>query len=89
LTVLQAITLLLVAFGGAAVVLTRHVKRQALVLSFFGMLLTLLFMSLQAPDVALSELAVGSAALPLMLLGAQAAIARERQRSSESPKADE
>jgi energy-converting hydrogenase B subunit D len=89
LTILQITSLLLVSFGGAAVVLTRHIKRQALVLSFFGMLLTILFMSLQAADVALSELAVGSAAVPLMLLVTQACISRERQRASQARKTDE
>jgi energy-converting hydrogenase B subunit D len=83
LTVLQAMSLLLVSFAGAAVVMTRHIKRQVLVLSFFGMALTILFMTLQAADVALSELAVGSAALPLMLVATEASIVRERDRSSQ------
>lgn len=61
-------SLLLVACGGTAVVLTRDPVRQAIVLSFYGLLLTLLFLVLQAPDVALSELAVGAAALPVILL---------------------
>ena len=65
---LAAVSLLLVAAGGTAVVLTRDPVRQAIVLSFYGLLLTLLFLVLQAPDVALSELAVGAAALPLILV---------------------
>jgi energy-converting hydrogenase B subunit D len=89
LTILQAMALLLVSFGGAAVVMTRHIKRQVLVLSFFGMALTILFMTLQAADVALSELAVGSAALPLMLLATEASLVRERQRSSQNRGKDE
>jgi energy-converting hydrogenase B subunit D len=80
LTILQVLALLLVSFGGAAVVMTRRIKRQVLVLSFFGMALTILFMTLQAADVALSELAVGSAALPLMLLATEASIVRQRHR---------
>ena len=59
---------LLVAAGGTLVVLTREPRRQVIVFGVYGMLLTILFMALQAPDVALSELAVGTAALPLMLL---------------------
>ena len=59
---------LLVAVGGTLVVLTRDPRRQVITFSIYGMLLTILFMTLQAPDVALSELAVGTAALPLMLL---------------------
>lgn len=65
---LIAIALLLVAVGGTVVVLTGDPKRQAVVLSVYGILLTLLFMVLQAPDVALSQVAVGSAVVPLMVL---------------------
>lgn len=67
-TAIQALAYLLVAAGGTAVVLTRDPKRQSLVQSLFGMALTVLFVVLQAPDVALSEVAVGAAALPLMIL---------------------
>lgn len=65
---LVTIALLLVAVGGTAVVLTEKPKRQAVVLSVYGILLTVLFMVLQAPDVALSQIAVGSAVVPLMVL---------------------
>ena len=65
---LQVIALGLVAAGGTAVVFTRDPVPQALVYSLYGLLLSFLFLVLQAPDVALSELAVGSAALPLLLL---------------------
>lgn len=68
MSVLQAVAFLLVAAGGTAVVLTRDPKDQTIVLSFYGILMSLLFLLLQAPDVALSELTVGGAALPLMLL---------------------
>jgi uncharacterized MnhB-related membrane protein len=64
----QFITLVLVAVGGTAVVLTRDPTHQAIVFSLFGLLLTLLFLALQAPDVAFSEIAVGSAVLPLIIL---------------------
>ena len=63
---------LLVAIGAVLVVRTRDIEKQMLVLSVYGMVLTLLFVMLQAPDVALSELVIGGAALPLML----AAVAR-------------
>lgn len=66
--VLQAAVLLLVGAGGTALVLVRDPRRQALVAAVFGLLLTLLCMVMQAPDVALSELAVGVVATPLMLL---------------------
>jgi energy-converting hydrogenase B subunit D len=74
---LETICYLLVAAGGTAVVLTRDPKRQALIQSVYGMVLTVLFLVLQAPDVALSEVAVGAAALPLMILVALANIRAE------------
>ena len=76
---LELLCYLLVAAGGTAVVLTRDPKRQALVQSLYGMILTLLFMVLQAPDVALSEVAVGAAALPLMILVTLANIREENE----------
>ena len=78
MTPLQLIAYGLVAAGGTAVVLTRDPRRQTLVLSLFGMALTVLFLVLQAPDVALSELTVGAAALPLMLLVALANLHEDR-----------
>jgi energy-converting hydrogenase B subunit D len=78
--VLQALAFLLVAAGGTAVALTRDPTRQVLLLALYGLLLTVLFVLLQAPDVALSELAVGSAALPLILL---VALAKVRGREHE------
>ncbi|WP_413806041.1 Na(+)/H(+) antiporter subunit B [Streptomyces sp. OE57] len=66
--VLIAVALLLVAGAATAAVLNRDPVRQALVLSFLGLTLALLFTFLQAPDVALSQLAVGSAVTPLMIL---------------------
>jgi energy-converting hydrogenase B subunit D len=68
MSAVQTVVLLFVAVGGTAVVLTREPSRQALVASFYGLLLTLMFVVFQAPDVALSELAVGTAAVPLMIL---------------------
>ena len=68
MTVLQATILILVAGGGTAVVATRDPLRQAMVASFFGILLAILFLVLQAPDVALSEIVVGAVAVPLMVL---------------------
>ena len=54
--------------------LTRDPLRQAVVVSFFGMLLGVLFFVLQAPDVALSEIVVGAVASPLMILLALAKV---------------
>jgi energy-converting hydrogenase B subunit D len=67
-TPLLVVAFLLVAAGATVVVLTREPARQAVTLSVYGVLLTLLFVLLQAPDVALSQVAVGSAVVPLMVL---------------------
>jgi energy-converting hydrogenase B subunit D len=65
---LDDVVLLFVAAGGTCVVLVRDPLRQAMMASFFGILLAVLFFVLQAPDVALSEIVVGAVALPLMIL---------------------
>ena len=75
---LLAMTFIMVAASGSAVVFTRDPRRQAIVLSVYGLILTLLFLVLQAPDVAFSELTIGAAVLPLMLL--VAAVKAERYR---------
>jgi uncharacterized MnhB-related membrane protein len=67
-TALLAVSLALVAVGGAVVVSTGEPRRQAVCLSVFGLLLALLFVVLQAPDVALSQIAVGTTLVPLMVL---------------------
>lgn len=66
--VLQVVVLVLVAAGAAVVVRTRDRIRLVLVLSAYGLLLAILFFTVQAPDVTLSELTVGAVALPLILL---------------------
>lgn len=68
MTVLVVLVLLLVAAAGTVVVLTHDPERQAVVMSVLGLLLALLFVVFQAPDVALSQLAVGAAVVPLMVL---------------------
>jgi energy-converting hydrogenase B subunit D len=75
-TVLQGALLVLVALGGTAVVLARDPLRQAIVASVFGLLLGLLFFAFQAPDVALSQVVVGSVALPSMIVLTLAKLAR-------------
>lgn len=62
------VALLLVAACATAAVATRDPMRQALVLSLLGIVLAVLFTVLQAPDVGLSQLAVGSALTPLLLM---------------------
>jgi energy-converting hydrogenase B subunit D len=72
--VLEAAVFLLVAAGGTAVVLTRNPRDQAIVASFYGLLLGIMFLVFQAPDVALSQIAVGAVALPLMIVLALAKV---------------
>jgi uncharacterized MnhB-related membrane protein len=69
--------LLLIAISGFAVVTTRDVTSQVLALGFYGLLTALMFFYFQAPDVALSQITVGSVALPLMVM---LAISRMRVR---------
>jgi energy-converting hydrogenase B subunit D len=72
----HVLILLMVAAGGLAVVLTRDPLNQAIVVSFYGILLALMFFLFQAPDVALSQITIGALALPLMILLALAKIRR-------------
>lgn len=65
---LIAVSLTLVLVGAAAVVFTRDPSKQAVVLSCYGLLLTILFVVLQAPDVALSQVAIGTAVVPLIVV---------------------
>jgi energy-converting hydrogenase B subunit D len=65
---LIVIALTLVALAAVVVVMTDDPARQAVVLSVFGLLLAVLFMVLSAPDVALSQIAVGTAVVPLMVM---------------------
>jgi energy-converting hydrogenase B subunit D len=74
---LQVTVLILVAAGATAVVLIRRPVQQVIVLSIYGVLLAVLFLVFQAPDVTLSELTVGAVALPAILL---LALAKVRKR---------
>jgi uncharacterized MnhB-related membrane protein len=77
---LQLVAVLFTAAGGLAVVLARDIVRQAILLSLYGFALVALFLVLQAPDVALSALAVSGIAYPLVLVSAIARVrAREKQ----------
>jgi energy-converting hydrogenase B subunit D len=80
-SVVQAVAMVLVGVIGLAVVLTRNPLHQAMVFSLFGSALAVLFLVVQAPDVALSEIVVGTAALPAMMLLTIAKVRnRERRR---------
>ena len=64
MTVLQITAIVLVALAGTTVALTRDPLRQVVLSGFYGLSLVVLFLVLQAPDVALSGLVIGSIALP-------------------------
>ncbi|HKN98117.1 MAG TPA: hydrogenase subunit MbhD domain-containing protein [Pseudonocardiaceae bacterium] len=68
MTVVVLALLVVVAVAGTVVVLTTKPTRQAVTLSVYGMLLSVLFLALAAPDVALSQVGIGSAVVPLMVL---------------------
>jgi energy-converting hydrogenase B subunit D len=76
---LQVTILVLAAAGATVVVLTRVPARQVIALSVYGLLLAILFMAFQAPDVTLSELTVGAVALPILLLPALAKVRRREK----------
>ena len=75
---LQVVSMFLVAAGALAVVLARDLLRQAMLNSFYGLLVVVLFLVFQAPDVALSALAVGGGAAPLVILAALAKLKERR-----------
>jgi uncharacterized MnhB-related membrane protein len=68
MSLLIFLTLGLVVVTGTVVVLTREPARQAISLSVFGLTLAIFFVTVQAPDVALSQLAIGTAVVPLMIM---------------------
>ena len=76
---LQVTLLVLVAAGATAVVLIRAPVRQVLMLSTYGVLLAVLFLVFQAPDVTLSELTVGAVLLPAVLLLTLAKVRKKEQ----------
>ncbi|MDA5143617.1 DUF4040 domain-containing protein [Streptomyces sp. AD681] len=79
------VALLLVAACATAAVAVRDPVRQSLVLAVLGVVLAVLFTVLQAPDVGLSQLAVGSALTPLLLLLTVRKVRRRGQRAPDGP----
>jgi uncharacterized MnhB-related membrane protein len=78
----QAVTFVLVALGAPAVVLTRDPVRQAVVVGLYGLLLAVLYLEVQAPDVSLSQIVVSTVGLPIMILLAVGKI-REHERDED------
>jgi energy-converting hydrogenase B subunit D len=83
--VVQVVLLVLVAVLATMVVLTRAPVRQVIVLSTYGLMLALLFLAFQAPDVTLSELTVGAVILPVLVM---LALAKVRAQGSGHPSGD-
>ncbi len=74
---IRGLALALVMVSIPVVVLTRNPHRQVLSLSFYGLILAVLFFAFEAPDVALSQLVIGAVVLPLMVLLSLARIRRD------------
>ena len=79
MTVLQAALLVMLAITSTAVVLRRDPLRQTLVAGIYGLLLGLLFFAFQAPDVALSEIVVGTFVIPTLVILALGKVAEKDQ----------
>jgi energy-converting hydrogenase B subunit D len=87
LSALQATAVIVVTLAGTAVVFTPDALRQAMVLGIYGLTLTILFFTFQAPDVALSEIVVSGVGLPVIVLSALRKIraqTREREQEQEN-----
>lgn len=80
MTWLTAALLVGAGVSGLLVVLSRDPGRQVFALAAHGLVLGVLFLVLQAPDVALAEIAVGSVVTPLLFLAALAAVAAAARR---------
>jgi uncharacterized MnhB-related membrane protein len=85
MSIIIAGLLLLVAASGTGIVFTRTPRRQVLAIAVNGFALALLFMALQAPDVAFAEIAAGGVAVPLLFLTVLASMKMDR---SPRPQAD-
>ena len=86
MTVLQVAALAAVPLLGGGVAVATDPLRQTLVLSVYGLALTMMFFVFQAPDVALSEIVVSTVGLPVMILLALRKVhqqAREREEQEE------
>ncbi len=83
---LQLTILGFVGITATAVVLTRDPARQAIGISFYGLVMALMFFIFQAPDVALSQIVIGAVALPLMILLALTKIRRHEEEQQEQRK---
>lgn len=86
MSVIQITILVFVGITGTAVVLTRNPTSQVIGLSFYGLILALMFFIFQAPDVAFSQITIGAVALPLMFMLALTRIRRNENQRRQSKK---
>lgn len=75
--VVLVVLLVMAGVVGTVVCVTREPTRQAVVLSAYGLVLGTLMVALQAPDVALAQIAVGTAIVPLLVILTVAKVQRE------------
>jgi energy-converting hydrogenase B subunit D len=68
MNVLYVFSIVLAGAAALAVVLTTDLLRMAMLANFYTLTLVIFFLLLQAPDVALSELVVGTIAYPVVLV---------------------
>jgi energy-converting hydrogenase B subunit D len=78
--VMQAAILIFVGVAGGAVVFTHNPLNQVIGLTFYGLLMALMFFIFQAPDVAFSQIVIGAVVLPLMVLLTLAKLKVKEQR---------
>jgi uncharacterized MnhB-related membrane protein len=71
----QGAMLLLAMIAGTAVVSVREPLRQTLALAFYGLVLAILFVAFEAPEVALSQAIVGAVIVPSVTVLSLAKIA--------------
>jgi energy-converting hydrogenase B subunit D len=67
-TALHAVAVVVCASSALTLVLTRDLVRLVIMSSFYALTLVVLFLLFQAPDVALSELVVGTIGYPVVVL---------------------
>ena len=68
MNLIYVLSIVLSGAAALAVVLTTELLRMAMLASFYTLTLVIFFLLLQAPDVALSELVVGTIAYPVVLV---------------------
>jgi uncharacterized MnhB-related membrane protein len=84
----HVLLLLLAAAGGSIVVLSREPDRQTLAASFYGLILAVLFLALQSPEVALSQIVIGTIGIPLILLLTLAKVRDEQASQAQQEQQD-